>query len=77
LIDMPIFFIRVLQVLLGIAFAVLLIYVVVYVLGLLGLAVTAKIETVLLVIFVLLAIIGGLSGWMDPWFHFRTRPPNK
>jgi hypothetical protein len=69
---MPTIFIRVLQILLGIAFAVLLIYVVVFVLGLLGLAVPARIETVLLVIFILLAIIGGMGGWMDPWFRPRA-----
>jgi len=61
-------FIRVLYVLLGIAFVVLAYYVVIYVLGLLGITVPDQILKVIFVILALLAVIGALSGKFDSWW---------
>ena len=61
-------FIRVLQVLLAIAFVVLAYYVVIYVLGMLGIIVPDQILKVCFVILGLLAVIGALSGRFDGWW---------
>lgn len=61
-------FIRVLYVLLGIAFVVLAYYVVIYVLGMLGIAVPDQILKVVFVILGLLAVIGALSGRFDSFW---------
>jgi hypothetical protein len=58
-------FIRVLYVLLAIAFIVLAYYVVIYVLGLLGISVPDQILKVVFVILALLAVIGALTGRFD------------
>ena len=58
-------FIRVLYVLLALAFVVLAYYVVIWVLGMLGLSVPADILKVCFVILGLLAVIGALSGKFD------------
>jgi len=61
-------FVRVLYVLLGIAFVVLAYYVVIYVLGMLGIAVPDQILKVVFVILGLLAVIGALRGSFDNWW---------
>jgi len=61
-------FIRVLQVLLAVAFVVLAYYVVIYVLGMLGIMVPDQILKVCFVILGLLAVIGALSGKFDNWW---------
>lgn len=61
-------FIRVLQVLLALAFVVLAYYVVIWVLGMLGLAVPIDILKVVFVILGLPAIIGALQGRFDNWW---------
>ena len=61
-------FVRVLYVLLGIAFVVLAYYVVIYVLGMLGISVPDQILKVIFVILGLLAVIGGLTGRFDGWW---------
>jgi hypothetical protein len=61
-------FIRVLQVLLAIAFVVLAYYCVIWVLGMLGISVPDHILKVIFVILGLLAVIGGLSGRFDNWW---------
>jgi hypothetical protein len=58
-------FIRVLYVLLAIAFIVLAYYVVIYVLGLLGIAVPDQILKVVFVILAIIAVIGALQGKFD------------
>lgn len=58
-------FIRVLYVLLAIAFVVLTYYVVIWVLGMLGIAVPAQILKVCFVILGLLAVIGAMTGRFD------------
>ena len=65
-------FVRVLYVLLGIAFVVLAYYVVIYVLGMLGITVPDNILKVIFVILGLLAVIGGLTGRFD---NFWKPPP--
>ena len=60
-------FIRVLYVLLALAFVVLAYYVTVWVLGMLGLGVPDQILKVVFVILGLLAVIGALSGRYDNW----------
>ena len=64
--------IRVLSILLGIAFVVLLYYVTVWVLGLLGIHLPQNILTVIFVIIGLMMAIGILSGRFD---NFWPRGP--
>jgi hypothetical protein len=61
-------FIRVLQVLLALAFVVLAYYVVIWVLGMLGIAVPEQILRIVFVILGLLAVIGALRGTFDTWW---------
>jgi uncharacterized membrane protein len=61
-------FVRVLNVLLWLAFVVLAYYVVIWVLGMLGIAVPDQILKVIFVILGLLAMIGALSGKLDNWW---------
>jgi hypothetical protein len=61
-------FLRLLHILLGIAFVVLGYYVVIYVLALLGIAVPDQILKVIFVILGLMAVIGALSGKFDNWW---------
>ena len=61
-------FIRVLQVLLALAFVVLAYYVVIWVLGMLGIHVPGQILTVIFVIIGLMAAIAALSGRLDNWW---------
>ena len=61
-------FLRVLYILLGIAFVVLAYYVVIWVLGMLGLGVPDQILKVIFVILGLLAVIGALTGRFDKWW---------
>lgn len=63
---------RVLSILLAIAFVVLIYFVVVWVLGLLGIHVPQNILTVVFVIIGLMAAIGALSGRFD---NFWQLPP--
>jgi hypothetical protein len=58
-------FIRILSILLAIAFVVLAYYVVIYVLGLLGIHIPQNILTVVFVIIALLAAIAALTGRFD------------
>jgi uncharacterized membrane protein len=58
-------FVRILSILLAIAFVVLAYYVVIYVLGLLGIHIPQNILTVVFVIIALLAAIAALSGRFD------------
>ena len=58
-------FVRVLYVLLGIAFVVLAYYVVIWVLAMLGIQVPDNILKVVFVILGLLAVIGALTGRFD------------
>jgi hypothetical protein len=58
-------FIRILSILLAIAFVVPAYYVVIYVLGLLGIHIPQNILTVVFVIIALLATIAALSGRFD------------
>jgi hypothetical protein len=58
-------FVRILSILLAIAFIVLAYYVVIYVLGLLGIRVPEQILTVIFVIIALMVSIGVLSGRFD------------
>ena len=53
---------------LAIAFVVLAYYVVIYVLGMLGIGVPDQILRVVFVILALLAIIGALQGRFDNWW---------
>lgn len=61
-------FIRVLHVLLALAFVVLAYLVVIWVLGMLGLGVPIEILKVVFVILGLLAVIGALQGRFDNWW---------
>jgi bacteriorhodopsin len=58
-------FVRVLGILLAVAFVVLLYYVTVWVLGLLGIVMPDKIITIIFVIIGLMAAIAALSGRFD------------
>lgn len=60
--------IRVLHILLAIACVVLCYYVVIWVLGMLGLSVPDQILKVVFVILGLIAAIGALSGRFDKWW---------
>lgn len=62
-------FIRVLYVLLAIAFVVLAYYVVIWVLGMLGITVPDNILKVVFVILGLLAVIGAMTGRFDNFWH--------
>ena len=61
-------FIRVLQVLLAIAFVLLAYYIAIWVLGLLGLQVPAQVLQIIFVILALIAVIGALTGRFDVWW---------
>ena len=61
-------FIRVLHVLLAIAFVVLCYYVILWVLGMIGVSVPDQILKICLVILGLLAVIGALRGSFDNWW---------
>lgn len=61
-------FVRILSILLAIAFIVLAYYVVIYVLGLLGIHVPQQILTVVFVILALIVAIGVLSGRFDSYW---------
>lgn len=61
-------FLRVLNVLLGIAFVVLAYYIVIWVLGMLGIQVPPDILKVCFVILALMAVIGAFSGRFDNWW---------
>lgn len=62
-------FIRVLHVLLALAFVVLAYYVAIWILGLLGIAVPDQILKIVFVILGLLAVIGALTGKFQTWIH--------
>lgn len=59
---------RILQILLALAFVVLCYYIVIWVLGLLGIAVPQQILQVVFVIIALLAVLGALRGSFDTWW---------
>ncbi len=61
-------FIRVVSILLAIAFVVLAYYVVIWVLGMLGISVPDQILKVVFVIIALMAILAALTGRMDNIF---------
>jgi hypothetical protein len=61
-------FVRVLYVLLAIAFVVLAYYVIVWVLGLLGISIPDQILKIIMVILGLLAVIGAITGKFDTWW---------
>ncbi len=61
-------FVRVLNVLLAIAFVFLCYYVIVWVLGMIGVAVPDQILKIIMVILGLLAVIGAMSGRWDNWW---------
>jgi hypothetical protein len=63
---------RVLHVLLAIACVVLCYYVIVWVLGLLGVSIPDQILRIIMVILGLLAVIGAISGRFDSWW--KTTP---
>lgn len=60
-------FVRVLYVLVALAFVVLAYYVAIWVLAMLGIAVPEHILKVIFVILGLLAVIGGLTGKFQTW----------
>lgn len=62
-------FVRVLQVLLALAFVVLAYYVTIWVLGLLGITLPAQILQIIFVILGLLAVIGAITGRFDTWWR--------
>jgi hypothetical protein len=62
--------IRVLSILLAVAFVVLIYFVTIWVLGMLGISVPDQILKVVFVIVALMAAIGALSGRMDSWFKW-------
>ena len=59
---------RILHILLAIAFVVLIYYVTIWVLGMLGIAVPHQILMVIFVIIGLMAAIAALSGRLDNWW---------
>jgi len=61
-------FLRVCYILLALAFVVLAYYVVIWVLGMLGISVPDQILKVCFIILGLLAVIGALSGKLDSWW---------
>jgi len=66
---MPPFVLRVLNILLAIAFVVLLYLVVGWVLGMLGISIPDQIMKVIFVIVGLMAAIWALTGRMDAWWN--------
>lgn len=62
-------FIRILYILLAIAFVVLAYYVVIWVLGMLGIAVPDQILKVVFIILALIAVIGAVTGRLENWFR--------
>ena len=68
-----ILFVRVLSILLAIAFVVLIYYVVIWVLGILGISVPERILQVVFLIIGLMAAIGALTGRFDT--YWRIGPP--
>lgn len=65
-------FVRILSILLAIAFVVLAYYVVIWVLGMLGIHIPQNILTVAFVIIGLIAAIGALSGRFDNVFSWPS-----
>ena len=61
-------FIRVLHILLAIAFVVLCYYVIIWVLNMIGVSVPDQILKIVMVILGLLAVIGAISGRFDGWW---------
>ncbi len=61
--------VRMLHILLAVAFVMLTYYIVIWVLGLLGIAVPQHILQVIFVIIGLLAIIGAISGQFDSFWR--------
>lgn len=61
-------FIRVLYVLLALAFVVLAYYVTIWVLALLGIVLPDQILKIIFLILGLLAVIGALTGRFDTWY---------
>ena len=61
-------FVRVLNVLLAIAFVVLAYYIVIWVLGMLGITVPDQILKVCFVILALMAVLGAFTGRFDTWW---------
>ena len=59
---------RVLQILLAIACVVLCYYVIIWVLGMLGIAVPDQILKIVMVIIGILAVLGALTGRYDNWW---------
>lgn len=62
-------FIRVLSILLAVAFVFLIYYVVIWVLGMLGVNVPDQILKVIFIIIGLMAVIGALTGRLDGWWR--------
>ena len=60
---------RVIHILLALAFVVLTYYNVIWVLGLLGIAVPVHILQVVFVIIALIAVLGALTGRYDNWWR--------
>jgi hydrogenase-4 membrane subunit HyfE len=61
-------FIRVIMILLAVAVVVLCYYVVIYVLGMLGIHIPGNILTVVFVIIGLLLVLWAITGRLDNWF---------
>ena len=61
-------FVRVLHVLIAIVFVVLAYYVIVWVLGLIGVNVPDHILRIVMVLLGLLAVVGALTGRFDNWW---------
>jgi hydrogenase-4 membrane subunit HyfE len=61
-------FIRVIMILLAVAVVVLCYYVVIYVLGMLGIHIPGNILTVIFVIVGLLLVLWAITGRLDNWF---------
>lgn len=66
--------IRVLSILLAIAFVVLIYFVTIWVLGMLGIHVPQNILTVIFVIIGLMAAIGALTGQFDNFYRWPRGP---
>jgi hydrogenase-4 membrane subunit HyfE len=61
-------FVRVIMILLAVAVVVLCYYVVIYVLGMLGIHIPSNILTVIFVIIGLLLVLWAITGRLDNWF---------
>lgn len=59
---MPPIFLRILQILVWIIVAALIFYIVIWVLGLIGILIPHRIQTLILILLVLAAAIGGFTG---------------